>query len=171
MPGITKSTDSLTDNRPQTLLAPHPTPTFQQMLELAAVELERRHGTGAPEELWNMNADAQGRALLHQDYDQAVADHLQHQDGGHNPPVAERMALLFELRQADDPERIPPGWSWPVCDDCTTVAYDMGQTSAIAQAAFMQEFGLDVHDHLCEMALPPEDQGRESCACGCQNRK
>ena len=143
-------------------------PTFGQALELTAVELENRGGKKAAERLWNMSTDPEGKHLVRQNYDQAVADHLAHWGAQGNPPVAERMALLSQVRQEDEDERLPPGWTWPVCDDCTMMAYDMGQKTAVQQAAFMQEFGRELPDHLCEMALSAEDRGRDSCSCGCQ---
>ena len=147
-------------------------PSYWQALELAAVELERQSGTAAAERLWSMNAEPGQQHPLHQDYGQAVADHLAHWGAENNPSVAARMALTFSVRELDEDgdEGPPAGWNWPVCDDCTLVAYDLGQRTAVQQAAFMQEFGEELPDHLCEMALDPEDRGRNSCACGCQSQ-
>lgn len=147
-------------------------PSYWQALELAAVELERQSGAAAAERLWNMNTEAEQQHLLHEEYGQAVAEHLAHWGAENNAPVAERLALIFSVRELDEEDdvNLPAGWNWPVCDDCTLIAYDLGQRTAVQQAAFMQDFGKELPDHLCEMALGPEDRGRNSCACGCQRQ-
>ena len=165
---LAETTTQQEDTDRQTLYPGVFIPTYGQALELTAVELERQSGREAAEELWNMSADPEEKLLVRQDYNQAVADHLAHWGTEGNSPVAQRMALLSQVRQEDQDDKLPPGWTWPVCDDCTMMAYDMGQKTAIRQAAFMQEFGRELPDHLCEMALSPEDRGRDSCGCGCR---
>lgn len=146
-------------------------PSLGPALELAAARIQDEEGHDAHERFWNSAADPAGREELAQDYRQAVADHIAHWGAQANPSVAERLALMFMARTPAPDDGPPPGWHWPVCDDCLDPAYDRGITGAVAQAAFMQEFGAELPDHLCEMALSPEDRDRDSCDCGCQADK
>lgn len=144
-------------------------PSFGQALELAAVELELNQGPKAHESFWNATADPEARNVMLTDYNQAVADHIAHWGAHSNTPVAERLALIFLAKQPENPDDPPPGWNWPVCDDCLDVAYGHNIRGFVEQADFMQTIGAELPDHLCEMALDPEDRGRNHCACACQN--
>ena len=143
-------------------------PGFGQALELAAVEIEAQEGAAVHERFWNAAANPEGRSSLLLDYSSAIGDHIAHWGAQHNAPVASRLAAAYLARQQECDDNPPPGWHWPVCDDCLMVAHDQGITGCVPQAAFMQEFGAEGPDHLCEMSLGTEDRGRTQCDCGCR---
>ena len=143
-------------------------PSFAQALELAAVELERTDGNAVHEAFWQMAGDASGREDLRLLYQQAVADLTAHWGAEHNTPVPTRLANAYAATLPEVRQDPPPGWHWPVCDDCLTSAHDNGVTGYVQQASFMQEFGADLPDHTCEMSLDRPDRDRESCSCGCR---
>ena len=146
-------------------------PSFGPALELAAVEIECAEGHALHERFWNAAANPAGRSSLMLDYKDAVADHIAHWGAQCNPSVAARMALMYAARQPEADDGPPPGWHWPVCDDCLNIAHDHGVTGCVAQASFMQEIGGVLADHACEMALEPQDRGRDQCDCGCQDAR
>ena len=79
-----------------------------------------------------MSVNPNKKQLIQEDYRQATADHLAHWGAKSNTPIAERMANYFASRELQPQEIDPPaGWDWPVCDDCTLVAYDLGHHTTI----------------------------------------
>ena len=147
-------------------------PSFHQALELAAVCLEKTDGDAAHELFWEQAANPAGKTALQEDYRQAVADHIASWGATANTTVAQRLANIYAIRiettQPQPSGEPPPGWTWPVCDDCLNIAHDSGINGCVEQARFMEQIGAELPDHLCEMALDPADRGRDSCTCGCQ---
>ena len=147
-------------------------PSFHQAVELAAVCLEKTDGTAAHERFWENAGDPADRTKLQDDYRQAVADHIACWGATADTTVAQRLANIYAVRIETEQPPVstepPPGWTWPVCDDCLTAAHDHGVTGYVEQARFMEELGAELPDHICEMALDPEDRGRDHCSCGCR---
>ena len=143
-------------------------PSFHQALELAAVHIEKTHGNAAHERFWETAGDPAGREEMRSDYAAAASEHIADWGDNGNRPVAQRLAETYAEKHPDTAPEIPANWSWPVCDDCLTSAYDAGITGCVEQARFMEQIGAEMPDHLCEMSLDPEDRGRQDCSCGCR---
>ena len=77
-----------------------------------------------------------------------MADHIAHWGATANTTVAQRLANIHAVRQSLlEPEAStepPPGWTWPVCDDCLNIGHDAGVNGCVEQARFMEQIGAEL---------------------------